>query len=500
MAAPTETAFRDDALLLLGHGSTLNGDSSAPTWQHAEEIRRRNFFGEVHVGFWKEEPNFRQALRQTRLPRVYVVPNFISSGYFTEQVIPRELGLAGPVTQVGEQEVIYCDPVGLHPSMTEALLQRAREVVATSTAKIADPARTACVFICGHGTSFNDNSTKIIYEQAAAIRARGLYADCQPVLMEQAPFVRDWRTLTNCPDVIVVPFFIADGLHSFEDIPVLLGLTHNVREKGFSNPHVEGDRRLWYATAIGTERFIADVILAQVVQARLTYSPATKTVSFTHFSLETRLDRFLKQSPPPWKMGQVLIQHDFELRHVDDAKIPARELKSLNTEPPEFAQLDEEAKMLAEIHPPDDVKNLRELARLDAAGNFRPLRAAPDLQRGWIYRASDLAALRLALDYLYPGELANAVLSDEKNLPVTPWLETAERQTGRFRIVREIDDATITSLVAEHCARGCLKQRLWPPAAESAQPGAGEIPLLCPEACNFLVGKAREKLKGPDEE
>src|ERR1700722_3303002 len=109
--------MRDAALLLLGHGSTLNADSSAPTYQHAEEIRRRNIFAEVHVGFWKEEPNFRQALRQTSCRRVYVVPNFISSGYFTEEVIPRELGLQGAVTQIGAQEVRYCQPVGLSPTM-----------------------------------------------------------------------------------------------------------------------------------------------------------------------------------------------------------------------------------------------------------------------------------------------------------------------------------------------------------------------------------------------
>jgi sirohydrochlorin cobaltochelatase len=473
MAVPPETTFSGDALLLLGHGSTLNGDSSAPTWQHAGEIRRRDIFGEVHVGFWKEEPNFRQALRQTRLPRVYVVPNFISSGYFTEQVIPRELGLAGPVTRIGEQEVIYCDPVGLHPSMTEALLQRAREVVAAAPAKITDPARTACLFICGHGTSFNDNSTKIIYEQAAAIRARGLYADCQPVLMEQSPFVRDWRTLTPCPDVIVVPFFIADGLHSFEDIPVLLGLTHNIREKGFANPHVEGDRRLWYATAVGTEPFIADVILAQVRQAARSRSDAKGNA----VPLEMKLDQLLKRTPPPWKMGQVLIRGGFDLLHVEDADRAERELKQLNA--------------------PEDV---RELARLDAAGNFRPLRAAPNLRRGWIYHAADLAGLRLALDYLYPAELANAVLAGEGNLPVTPWRETAERQTGRFRIVREIGAATLAELVAGHCARDCMKRRLWSPAAQSSEPDANELPLLCPEACNFLVGIAREKLKGPGDE
>jgi sirohydrochlorin cobaltochelatase len=254
------------ALLLLGHGSTVNADSSAPTHQHAEEIRRRGIFAEVHVAFWKEEPHFREALRQTQRRQVYVVPNFISSGYFTGQVIPRELGLTGPVTHLGAQEIYYCQPVGLHPSMTEALLRRAHEVVAASPEKISEPAKTTCLFICGHGTPLDDNSAKIVHEQAEAIRVRKLYADCQGVLMEQPPFIKDWRTLTACPDVIVVPFFISDGLHSFEDIPVLLGLTHSIREKGVANPHHEKGRRLWYARAIGTEPAIADVILAQVRQ------------------------------------------------------------------------------------------------------------------------------------------------------------------------------------------------------------------------------------------
>ena len=475
MGRPEET-FPDDALLLLGHGSTLNADSSAPTWQHAEEIRRRGVFGEVHVAFWKEEANFRQALRQTRRRRVYVVPNFISSGYFTEQVVPRELGLTGPVTRIDRQEIIACQPVGLHPSMTEALLQRAREVVAASGEAIAEPARTACLFICGHGTSFNDNSTKIIHEQAAAIRALGLYADCQPVLMEQTPFVRDWRTLTGCADVIVVPFFISDGLHSFEDIPVLLGLTHNVREKSFSNPHREPGRRLWYATAIGTEKFIADVILAQVRQARDEH-PQASTVESMEPPLETELSRFLEQAELPWKMGQVTIRPGFEMRHEADFDCDAGELRFLTS-----------------------LEDLRELARLNDAGGFRPLRAAPNLRRGWLYRAPDLAALRLALDYLYPAELANAALAREGRLSATPWRETAERQTGRFRVVREIDASALAELVAENCERGCLKTRLWSPAEQPSKVHPGEIPLLCPEACNFLVGKAREKLKGPAEE
>jgi sirohydrochlorin cobaltochelatase len=467
-----DSPLREAALLLLGHGSTLNADSSAPTYQHAEELRRRGLFAEVQVGFWKEEPNFRQALRQTRAAQVYVVANFISSGYFTEQIIPRELGLTGPVTRIGEQQVGYCAPVGLHPAMTEALLRKAAEVVAQSGTAIADPARMACLFICGHGTSLNDNSTKIIHERVAEIRARGLFADCQGVLMEQKPFAKDWRTLTDCPDVIVVPFFISDGLHSYEDIPVLLGLTHNIREAAFTNPHIEGGRRLWYATAIGTAPFLADLIVAQVEEFRNEYG---REMEGEMNSIPAPLTVILPDVPLPWQIGEIVIEAGYELRHRDDAgRTDLRELNSL-----------------AEI---------RELIRLDEAGNFRPLRAAPNLRRGWLYRARGEAALREALDYFYPAEIANAALWREERLAVTPWRETAERQSGRFRIARELGEPAVRDLVAEVCERGCLKRRLWSQAAQEVAPAPNEIPLLCPEACNYFVGKAREKLKGPEAE
>lgn len=471
--------MRDAALLLLGHGSTLNADSSAPTYQHAEEIRRRGVFAEVHVAFWKEEPNFRQALRQTSCRTVYVVPNFISSGYFTEQIIPRELGLSGPITQIGEQTVYYCQPVGLSPVMTEVLLKRANEVVAAS----AEPcnARSTCLFICGHGTSMNDNSTKIIHEQAAIIRARGLYADCQGVLMEQRPFVKDWRDLTDCPNVIVVPFFISDGLHSYEDIPVLLGLTHNMREKGFTNPYREGARWLWYATAIGTESSIADVIVDTAVQFDAEHFGDIKFQSQPRDGAmgQDLFDFIYKVSKPPWRIGQILasftIEGEIEVRHVEDSHAAKADLRALGC-----------------------LDDLRDLILRDATGAFRPLRAAPTLQRGWSMTVFDPDAFRAILDYVYPTALADWSLWKRSALPLTPWNETAERQTGRFRIVRELGDNGVRELAAEVCDQGCLKRRLWSPCAQEAAPASNEIPLLCPEACNYFVSKAREKLKGPD--
>ena len=82
------------ALLIVGHGSTVNPDSSMPSLAHASEIRRRNLFADVACAFWKEEPSLRDAtffFADPAIREVYVVPNFISEGYFTETVIPREL-------------------------------------------------------------------------------------------------------------------------------------------------------------------------------------------------------------------------------------------------------------------------------------------------------------------------------------------------------------------------------------------------------------------------
>ncbi len=128
--------FSDAALVLAAHGSTLNADSAAPAWQHAEELRRRGVFAEVHETFWKQEPYYAQVLRGVFAPRVFVVPLFISEGYFTQEVVPRELGFCakgqGEFARAQErhgQRFYYCPPVGTHASMTEALLARAAQVV-----------------------------------------------------------------------------------------------------------------------------------------------------------------------------------------------------------------------------------------------------------------------------------------------------------------------------------------------------------------------------------
>jgi len=264
------------ALLIVGHGSTENPDSSTPYFEHADEVRSRGIFAEVHCCFWKEEPSMREALYMIDSDEVYVVPDFISEGYFTQEVIPRELELTGPTTEVMGKTVHYCLPVGIHPHMTDLIRHRANEV-----APDHDPAETTLI-ITGHGTGLNQNSTKAIQDQVRLIAESDAgYAAVLDAYMEEQPFISKWDELAPTQNVIVVPFFIADGLHSFQDIPVLLGIEDEVgpaasqREAFRQNPHYLRDKVLYYTSAIGTERLMADVILDQVEDFDSTHKKAS---------------------------------------------------------------------------------------------------------------------------------------------------------------------------------------------------------------------------------
>jgi sirohydrochlorin cobaltochelatase len=254
------------ALLIVAHGSTVNSNSSAPTLAHAAEIRRRRIFADVQCAFWKEEPSLRDArflFTEEGIEEVLVVPNFISEGYFTQTVIPRELGLEGPMTtRANGQTWIYCEPVGNNPLVTELLLARAREI-----APKAEPTETA-LLIVAHGTELNDNSAIAAKREAERIRARGEFATVGNAYMEEPPLIAEWDQLTNSPNVIVVPFFIADGLHSYEDIPKLLGIECTGMDVFRKNPHRVRGRSLYYGKAIGTDPRFADIIIEQTLNAR----------------------------------------------------------------------------------------------------------------------------------------------------------------------------------------------------------------------------------------
>ena len=208
----------------------------------------------------------------------------------------------------------------------------------------------------------------------------------------------------------------------------------------------------------------------------------------------------------PFCLGQILIQEsgdNFVLSHRDD-----------------------------DIRNPSDTfrkaEDAIEIAKYNDAGNYRPLKTAPDLRHGWRVELETLEELKRALDYFYPGRLAIFVAWQRGQLRTTPLRETLDRQSGMYRIAAKISDIQIDDLVADFCRSngGCLRTIFWKrdqrnaiasanlpkqkfdPAwdqtrtlsdpglpTQATRTAPATVPLLCQEPCNLLVAACRKVVK-----
>jgi len=486
----------NSALLIVGHGSTENPDSSTPYFDHAEEIRRRNLFAEVHVCFWKEEPSMREALHMIDSSEVYIVPDFISEGYFTQEVIPRELELDGDTTVKNGKTLHYCLPVGVHRSMTDLILHRAKEV-----AEGAEPQNTTLI-ITGHGTGLNKNSTKAIRDQADLITQSGAgYKLVTDAYMEEAPFISDWAKMAETDNVVVVPFFISDGLHSYQDIPVMLGIEPEVgpaasqREVFRQNPYKLQEKTLFYSSAIGTEPLLADVILDQIsdFDEKNTPSPAQKP---GELGLPEHLKRLIHDGVD--QIGQIRIHREhcefaYALYHLEDEDLATQ---------PAFGGL--------EHH--QDPQTARDISTYAEDGEYRFTKGKINLKKGWILTLANEQELLRALDLFYPACTALFIKNKDGELPIENLRDKLGRQTGMYRYAGSISDEGAQELVKQICgpAHNCAKKILWKldpetPLDDSEASrfngivnGASEsqaIPLVCREACNHFVAECRKAAK-----
>ena len=210
----TPPCLHSHALLLLGHGSSKHPDSSASVRKHADLLRARESFTEVHCAFLKEEPRIENALAQIQSERITIVPDFLAEGYFTEQIIPELLGgLPSHIT--------LTSPVGIHPLMQELILQ-----VADETLSNWKPEETS-LLVVGHGSNKNNHSKQTLLDHIAAMESS--FAQVTDLWLEEPPYVSDWKKTATQKQIIAVPYLLSNGQHGGWDIPKMLGNIPNLR-------------------------------------------------------------------------------------------------------------------------------------------------------------------------------------------------------------------------------------------------------------------------------
>src|SRR4029077_3514784 len=221
------------------------------------------------------------------------------------------------------------------------------------------------------------------------------------------------------------------------------------------------------------------------------------------------IDEIVNGVAAPFYFGQILVTKregaGFVLSHRDDAS-------------------------LHQLQRYRDAENAIEIAKYDDAGNYRPLKTAPNLRHNWRLELATVEELRRALDYFYPSRLTVYVAWKRGYLKTTALRETLDRQSGMYRVAAKISDPQINDLVADFCRSdsGCLRTILWKrdrdgviasaklpkekfdpvcdqviascslrPAGDSraSHSEAATVPLFCQEACNLLVAECRKVVK-----
>ena len=181
------------------------------------------------------------------------------------------------------------------------------------------------------------------------------------------------------------------------------------------------------------------------------------------------LDAFIAAIASEMVFGQVLLRttpEGFQLNHVEDR----------------------------DCHSVRDVtlSSLRDIAQFTAAKQFRPLKTAPTLQRGWRFLARSASELNDALQCLYPGGIADWFAVRQPNPPVTHYRDFAARQSGMYRVTTLLDDNEVAQLARAGChGQFCLKQRLWQAGNQAAEDAREKSLIPCLEPCALLLEFAR---------
>ncbi|MFB6160853.1 MAG: DR2241 family protein [Haloferacaceae archaeon] len=160
----------------------------------------------------------------------------------------------------------------------------------------------------------------------------------------------------------------------------------------------------------------------------------------------------------------------YDLRHVDDADADPADLEAF-----------------------DEPLDLRRPTTFDDRERYRPLRTAPTLPTGWRLDGLDGRDLVEAVDVVYPATVANWHREREGGLDVTHWAETADRQTGIYDVIDELDPEAV-EWIAEACCvdSQCLKRREWEYDDDrTVDVDAGDGTFPCREPCSLVVAAAR---------
>ena len=239
------------SVILVSHGSGLSETAQDAAIDHAAELRRRDRYDHVGLCFLSLTD------KAPMLPSgaVYLVPLFMSGGYFVKTRIPELFGLEQGQRQEAQRQVFQCEALGTDPALADVVSAMVGEVVAAANCNRGE----IHLLLVAHGSSKSPASREAARMQQRTLMARQEFADVSVAFLSEPPFLESW--LREQPDtgapLVIVGLFSADGPHAAIDVPEILHIWQ--KETG-------GRRFVCYLGAVGPRPEIADLIECSIAR------------------------------------------------------------------------------------------------------------------------------------------------------------------------------------------------------------------------------------------
>ncbi|MEZ5785619.1 MAG: CbiX/SirB N-terminal domain-containing protein [Xanthobacteraceae bacterium] len=214
LAVPTQGA-NEFALLLAAHGERRPGAANDGALQLAAALAERAAASAVAVGFLKGSPSIAESVQRLSSYDLLVYPLFLSDGYFTRKLLPRQLEEAGAFGR--GRATCLLPPLGLDPALADLMLDEA----AAAAHHQSWPTFHTNLVLLAHGSSNNPASRLATEQMAEMLAARAVFARVRVAFLEEPPSLQDAVSRLSEP-VVVVGLFAGDGLHGGGDAPRLI--------------------------------------------------------------------------------------------------------------------------------------------------------------------------------------------------------------------------------------------------------------------------------------
>lgn len=295
----------DVGIILVSHGSSLPYAEKTFTEIKDKFIQATGL--PTEVGYMKvAEPSIAGAIDNLKnenpnINRILALPVFLAAGIHTNIDIPTLLGLdpletdprcpdgnypddhylsiADNVDFDGEIELI--GPIGAHESLLEIIDKRIEE--ALSKSELDDSVNTG-ILLVSHGSRLNYNKEfisdvhRMFDETCDYPNNYGFMELVQPNIPTSINSLLDENELDR---LVVVPVFIAPGVHTTSDIPTILGLKeadehshhhHHHHEHDHEHGHhhhhdleaIEFDGEILYPEPIGADDILIEILKEKI--------------------------------------------------------------------------------------------------------------------------------------------------------------------------------------------------------------------------------------------